>query len=202
MYPFEYVLEHEGLDDSIGEGLCVYLVDPKQTDWDRHFDGSGPTGFLGKKGTIIGVGIDAAGNFASKNHCALKTAGGNTLTEAQMPGAPKTPDGEWRRVKIRFDIEENKCDVKVADDEGKMKKIIDDCKFEGVTIPNQVCVGVCAGSNSDRHAHICVNDLTLMDVDDDHIEETGHVEEPESGSDDGDIAAGDDIEEEGGEDAA
>ena len=83
-----------------------------------------------------------------------------------------------------------------------MKKIIDDCKFEGVTIPNQVCVGVCAGSNSDRHAHICVNDLTLMDVDDDHIEETGHVEEPESDSDDGDIAAGDDIEEEGGEDAA
>lgn len=113
MVSFEYVLEHQGDQDSLGEGLCVYLVDPKQEGWDRDFNGSGPTGFLGKKATIVGVGIDAAGNFASKNHCALKTASGDTLTEAELPCPATTPDGEWRRVKIRFDIEENKCDVKV-----------------------------------------------------------------------------------------
>ena len=30
---------------------------------DRHFDGSGPLGFVGKKGALIGVGIDCTGTF-------------------------------------------------------------------------------------------------------------------------------------------
>merc|ERR1712216_466957 len=131
-------------------------------------------------------GIDAAGHFASKNHVALKRADGHTIEEKQLECDTTTPDGEWRKIKIRFDIEENKCDVKVDG-----KKYIDDCKFEGITIPHKVCVGVCAGANAENFAHICVNDLTLLDQDEDHDEHTGRV---------GDDINGDEIEEENEDD--
>ena len=64
-----------------GEGLCVYLLDPSVPGWDRHFDGSGPLGFVGKKGAIVGVGIDCSGDFSNgkPGSIAIKRASDNTL---------------------------------------------------------------------------------------------------------------------------
>ena len=59
----EYVMEPKSAAEGGGQGLCVYLVDPSVPGWDRHFDGSGPMGFVGKKGAILGVGIDMTGEF-------------------------------------------------------------------------------------------------------------------------------------------
>ena len=47
-----------------GEGLCVYLLDPTVPGWDQDFTGSGSLGFVGKKGAIVGVGIDCGGDFS------------------------------------------------------------------------------------------------------------------------------------------
>merc|ERR1711881_505840 len=109
-----------------------------------------------------------------------------------MPCNAVTAPGKWRRVRVKFDIDEHKCDVKVDG-----KKIIDDAKFdpEQVTIPHCVCVGVCAGANADRYAHICINDLTLEDVDDDETTHTEHIEISRDGQEEEDDLCGDDIEE-------
>ena len=64
-----------------GEGLCVYLLDPSVPGWDTHFDGSGPLGFVGKKGAIVGVGIDCGGDFSEgkPGSIAIKRASDNAL---------------------------------------------------------------------------------------------------------------------------
>merc|ERR1711998_347229 len=128
-----------------GEGLCIYLLDPEVPGWDRDFNGTGPLGFLGKTGAILGVGVDCAGHFAGQpHHVAIRRASdGHMLGEPEkVPEGVLTPWKEWRKINIRFDIAENKIDVKVGG-----KKLIDDQAFEGVQIPPTVCVGVCAGTS-------------------------------------------------------
>ena len=151
-----------GPNEDGGEGLCVYLVDPSVEGWDQHFDGSGPMGFMGKKGAIVGVGIDQTGSFAGKpNHVAIKRASdGEMLGEAvALDHDAVTPEDEWRHIKIKFDIQDNTCDVTIGG-----KKLLNDVHFSGVKIPKQVCIGVCAAT-SDKHFAICVNDVILEDVD-------------------------------------
>ena len=71
-------------------------------------------------------------------------------------GVGTRPDQYWRKVQIKFDIEDNKCDVTVGG-----VKILDDVRFEGIKIPKTVCIGVCAGTASGKTNHICVNKLKL-----------------------------------------
>merc|ERR1712166_1647425 len=59
----EYSMKPKSAAEGGGQGLCIYLVDPSIAGWDRHFDGTGPLGFVGKKGAIVGVGIDCTGKF-------------------------------------------------------------------------------------------------------------------------------------------
>lgn len=150
-----------------GQGLCVYLVDPSIPGWDRQFDGTGPLGFVGKTGTIVGVGIDCTGEFCGGNpSCvAVKAANGDLLCDpVNMEHGVYTPKEEyWRKIHIKFDIEDNNCDVKIGG-----HKILDNVKFEGVKIPNTVCVGVCAGTTGEHFNHMCVNKLKLLaELDDD-----------------------------------
>jgi hypothetical protein len=79
-------------------------------------------------------------------------------------GVVTRKDEYWRKVKIRFDIEENKCDVTIGG-----VKVLDDVKFEGVTIPRTVCVGVCAGTADGHNNHICVNKLNLRELEEGEV---------------------------------
>ena len=154
----EYVVESD-TSTNLGEGLCIYLVDPSVEDWDQHFDGTGPVGFLGKKGVIVGVAIDLAGNLCGEpNHVTIKSANGDSLHQRALGGDPITPEDEWVPLKLKFDIESNTCDVVIGDEE-----VFKGVPLGSVTIPKTVCVGVCAGSNTTRHAHICVNNICFVD---------------------------------------
>ena len=53
---------------------------------------------------------------------------------------------EWRKVKIRFDIEENTCDVQVG---GQM--LIADLHLGGIRIPSSVYIGVCGATTAESH---------------------------------------------------
>ena len=64
------------------------------------------------------------------------------------------------QVKIKFDIEDNKCDVSIGG-----HKVLDDIAFEGIKIPKKVCVGVCAGTAKGKNNHMCVNKLKLKSED-------------------------------------
>ena len=99
--------KRDGQTKEMGEGMCIYLVDPKVDEWNTHFDGTGPTGFQvrvhgirppllvpvlsqcaflslvhllklsqGKKGALIGVFVDLAGNIGGdgkrKNSVVIK----------------------------------------------------------------------------------------------------------------------------------
>merc|ERR1712086_1165600 len=68
---------------------------------------------------------------------------------------------EWRRVGIRFDIEAHSVDVKVG---GEM--VIEGFHLGAIKIPNNICIGVCGATSADKHAHLCVNDIVLIDEDD------------------------------------
>lgn len=149
------------------QGLCVYLVDPAVAGWDSKYDGSGALGFVGKTGSIVGVGIDCTGNFCEGEPAsiAIKRASDSKLLcdPAVLEGGVVTrEDDYWRKVKIKFDIEENKCDVEIGG-----TKVLDDIKFEGVKIPSSVCVGVCAGTQSGNTNRMCVNKLKLKGEPDD-----------------------------------
>ena len=37
--------KRDGQTKELGEGMCIYLVDPKVDEWNTHFEGTGPTGF-------------------------------------------------------------------------------------------------------------------------------------------------------------
>ena len=131
--------------------------------------GAGPLGFVGKKGAIVGVGIDCTGEFCegSPASIAIKRASDSKLLcepVALVGGVVTRKDEFWRKVKVKFDIEENKCDVTIGD-----VKVLDDIKFEGITIPKQVCIAVCAGTANGHSNHICVNKLKLKSEDDDLI---------------------------------
>jgi len=164
---FEYVMEPKSCDEGGGQGLCIYLVDPSVEGWDRHFDGTGPLGFVGKKGAIVGVGIDCTGVFCEGQPAsiAIKRASDCTLLCDPVPlegGVVTRKDELWRKVKVKFDIEDNKCDVTIGG-----KKVLDDIKFEGVKIPKTVCIGVCAGTADGKTNKMCVNKLKLKEEDDD-----------------------------------
>ena len=144
------------------QGLCVYLLDPSVPGWDTKFDGTGPLGFVGKTGAILGVGIDCAGNFASKpNHVAVKNAqGGVIMGEAvELKDGVVTEENEWIPITIQIDIKANLCDVTVGEQE-----VIHQLKLTGVTIPETVCVAVCAGTTKGRSNMICVNNLDIVDA--------------------------------------
>ena len=164
----EYVMAPKEWGAGGGEGLCVYLVDPSVPGWDTHFDGTGPLGFVGKKGAIVGVGIDCGGNFSdgTPGSIAVKRANDSKLLckPVQPRGGVATsqPEDHWRKLKIKFDIDENKIDVSFGG-----IKLLDDVKIEGIKIPKNVCIGVCAGTSSLSN-HICVNKLKLKgEADDD-----------------------------------
>ena len=145
-----------------GGGLCIYLCDPSVEGWDRHFDGTGPLGFVGKKGAILGVGLDCTGTFGEGQlaSVALKRASDSKLLCAPVVVeggvATRTKADYWRPVVIKFDIEENTCDVTIGG-----VKVLDAVKFEGVTIPHRVCIGVCAGTADGKSNHMCINKLKL-----------------------------------------
>ena len=174
-------MESKSAAEGGGQGLCVYLVDPSVAGWDRHFDGSGPLGFVGKKGAIVGVGIDCTGQFCEgqPSSVAIKRASDCKLlcapVELEGGVVTKEEDDHWRKVKIRFDIEENKCDVTIGG-----VKVLDNVVFEGVTIPRTVSVGICAGTADGHTNHICVNALCLAEDDYDSDEEA-HVETADVG---------------------
>jgi len=157
----EYVMKPKSAGEGGGQGLCVYLVDPSVEGWDRMFDGSGPLGFVGKAGAIVGVGIDCTGDFCEGKPAsiAIKRASDSKLlcTPVPLEGGVVTRDDElWRKVKIKFDIEEDKCDVTIGG-----VKVLDDIKFEGVKIPKRVCIAVCAGTANGHTNMMCVNKLKI-----------------------------------------
>jgi len=166
------VLAPRPYDKAGGEGLCMYLLDPTVAGWDSHFDGSGSLGFVGKKGAIVGVGIDCGGDF-SEGHpgsVVIKRASDNTLLcDPVKPEAFGSTSGiitsKWKKLKIKFDIEENTITVKLGE-----IKILDDIKIKGVEIPRSVCVGVCAATSATRSNRVCVNKLKLKaEADDDDM---------------------------------
>jgi len=170
---FVYTMRPKAFDEGGGQGLCAYLCDPSVPGWDRHFDGTGPLGFVGKKGAILGVGIDCTGEFCSQDgkgspsSVAIKRASDNQLLcdPVVLEGgvATKTKDDYWRKVHIKFDIEENKVDVTIGGE-----KVLDDIKIdlgEGVKLPRVVCIGVCAGTADGKTNHICINKLKLKSED-------------------------------------
>jgi len=156
----EYSMKPKSASEGGGQGLCVYLVDPSIAGWDRHFDGTGPLGFVGKKGAIVGVGIDCTGEFCEGKPAsiAVKRASDGKLLCDPVPlkGGVATRENEWREVKIKFDIEENKIDVTIGG-----KKVLDDIKFKGIRIPKQVCIAVCAGTQGGKTNKMCVNKLKV-----------------------------------------
>ena len=156
----EYSMKPKSASEGGGQGLCVYLVDPSIAGWDRHFDGTGPLGFVGKKGAIVGVGIDCTGEFCEGKPAsiAVKRASDGKLLCDPVPlkGGVATRENEWREVKIKFDIEENKIDVTIGG-----KKVLDDIKFQGIRIPKQVCIAVCAGTQGGKTNKMCVNKLKV-----------------------------------------
>merc|ERR1712166_315361 len=162
----EYVSEPKSAAESGGQGLCIYLLDPEVEGWDSTFDGSGPLGFVGKTGAIVGVGIDCTGEFCGgqPSSVAIKRASDSQLLcdPVQLEtGVVTEKEDFWRKVKIKFDIEDNTCDVTIGG-----VKVLDDIKFTGIKIPKTVCVGVCAGTADGKTNNICINKLKLKSEDD------------------------------------
>ena len=157
---FEYVLAPRPYDKAGGEGLCMYLLDPTVVGWDSHFDGSGSLGFVGKKGAIVGVGIDQAGNFAEgqPGTVAIKRAD-NTLMCEPVKIDAGVLSNKWIKVQIRFEIQENTIDVHVGG-----VHLLKEVPLDGVTIPRVVCVGVCGATSATRNNLICVNKVKLHET--------------------------------------
>lgn len=169
---FVYVMQPKSAAEGGGQGLCIYLCDPSVRGWDRHFDGSGPLGFIGKKGAILGVGIDCTGDFCqgSPSSIVIKGAADGALLcdpVVLAGGVVTRKEDYWRQVKVKFDIADNTCDVTVGG-----VKVLDNIKLEGVQIPKTVCVGVCAGTAGGKTNRMCVNKLKLKSQDDDLISPT------------------------------
>ena len=161
----DYVMEPKSFAEGGGQGFCVYLLDPSVEGWDQKFDGTGPLGFVGKTGAIVGVGVDCAGIFCEGEPAsiAIKRASDSQLLckpVAVEGGVVTRKDEFWRKIYITFDIEANTCDVMIGG-----KKVLDDVFFTGVQIPRTVCVAVCAGTAEGRSNRICVNKLKLKDID-------------------------------------
>lgn len=158
----QYMMEPKSVEAGGGQGLCVYLCNPAVPGWDREFDGTGPLGFVGKKGAILGVGIDCTGQFCegSPGSVAIKRASDARLLcdPVALEGGVVTRKGDWRKVHVKFDIQANTCDVTVAG-----TKILDAVVMTGVCVPKTVCIGVCAGTGDGCSNRICVNKVKLKD---------------------------------------
>jgi len=171
----EYVMEPKTYAEEGGQGLCIYLVDPEIPGWDRSFNGTGPLGFVGKVGAILGVGVDCTGTFCEGQPAsvAVKRASDSKLLckavviekhgDAGVTGV-RTDEDEWRRVKVKFDIEDMTVDVKIGGHKYLDNVPIDlgeDANGNKIKIPKRVCIGVCAGTADGKNNHICVNDVKL-----------------------------------------
>lgn len=138
----------------------MYLLDPTVVGWDSHFDGSGSLGFVGKKGAIVGVGIDQAGNFdeGQPGTVAIKRAD-NTLMCEPVKIDAGVLSNKWIKVQIRFEIQENTIDVHVGG-----VHLLKHVPLDGVTIPRVVCVRVCGATSATRNNLICVNKVKLHET--------------------------------------
>jgi len=161
---FEYMTkikeDHKG---DIGEGLCVYLMDPEKAGWDTDFDGEGPVGFQGKAGGIVGCFVDIGGEITGKkNQVAVKMCDPTlpVIKDKQIDGDDLITNGEWKKIKVKFDCEDGEVDFKIDG-----KKAIDDCKVGA--LPKKVCVGICAATGKDAKCEIRINDLKIEGKDDD-----------------------------------
>ena len=138
----------------------------------------GPLGFAGKTGAILGVGIDCTGEFCEGHPAsvAIRRASDNELLcmPVQVDGGvtTRTEDDHWTPIMIKFDIENNTCDVNVGD-----VKVLKDVVLAGVNIPNVVCIGVCARTTAGKTNRICVNNVRLGEDDDDYSITTGILED-------------------------
>lgn len=171
----EYVMEPKTYAEEGGQGLCIYLVDPSIPGWDRSFNGTGPLGFVGKVGAILGVGVDCTGTFCEGQPAsvAVKRASDSKLLCSPVViekhgdegvNGVRTDEDEWRRVKVKFDIEDMTVDVKIGGYKYLDNVPIDlgeDADGNKIKIPKRVCIGVCAGTAEGKNNHICVNDLKL-----------------------------------------
>jgi len=173
----EYVMEPKAYDEGGGQGLCICILDPSIPGWDRKFDGKGPLGFVGKTGAVLGIGVDCTGTFCEGEPASVAV---KRASDGKLIGGPvaikQTDDGkgvtgvktgieDWRKVKVKFDIEEMKVDVKIGG-----HKYLDDVKIDlgdGKKLPKVVCIGVCAGTADGKTNHICVNDVKLEAEDED-----------------------------------
>ena len=120
---------------------------------------------MGKTGAILGLRIDCTGKYCEGDSGAvvLKRASDNELLcpPALLEDVITREEDHWRLLEVKFDIEKNTCDVVIGG-----KKIMDGVKFEGVSIPNTICMGVCGGTSHGKYNHICVNNVRL-ELDDD-----------------------------------
>ena len=157
----EYIVESD-TPESVGEGLGIYLLDPAVDGWDHNFESSGVLGFLGKAGALLCIGIDLGGNFCGEaNHVAVMSAAGDVLCKQALDcEALVSEDEGWRSVVVVIAVDSNTCSVAVGG-----KQLMQDVKLEGIRIPRKLCIGVCAASSTTNYAHICVNDITLVDED-------------------------------------
>lgn len=154
----------------MGEGLCVYLVDPSISGWDRDFAVGGPLGFrggshiAGRRGVVVGIAIDLTGSFcAEPNQVAIKSAAGVILYQCDFPYSAITSPGEWRDVSIKFGVDSSSCDMSIGG-----KEVFAGVRLAGVCIPRTACIGVCASASATHHAFISVNNISLLDDPNDH----------------------------------
>ena len=84
--PVGYALIGWHVDDGIGVACSV--------GWDTDFSSTGPLGLTGKKGAIVGVGLDNSGNFTGgssewANHLTVRAADGEEHAELAEKDALK-----------------------------------------------------------------------------------------------------------------
>jgi len=160
---FDYHMYGDGV--SGGEGLCAYLLDPSIKGWDTSFDTSGPMGFTGKAGALIGVALDLSGNFSGgpefANHVTVRESaapiGQNIASVLYKPQQLSTTDEEWRSVLVKFDIDDLNIDVEIDGEE-----VMKDVPFPpGMKPPRSACVAVCGAASNDEYM-ISVNDVRLV----------------------------------------
>merc|ERR1711865_72071 len=165
-----------GIPPEHGEGLCAYLLDPSVAGWDNEFNGTGPMGFVGKSGALIGVALDNTGAFSEGecDHITVRAAQGKgeILEKKFVDGGFMTGADDWRHVRIKFDIEDNNCDVELDGE-----KVLTNVEFKDIKIPKKLCVAVC-GAAHDQEFMIAVNDVKLVDRDDEthEVADEAHIE--------------------------
>ena len=155
-----------GVEDG-ASSLCIYLLDPSVSGWDREFNGVGPLGLQGKTGALLGFGIDSSGDAFGGQPDSVGVVGARSGMPLCQPavlegGVVTRKDDYWRRIKVRLDIVNNRCDVSIGE-----HIVLADVKLQGITIPKIMCVAVIAGTRGGKSNYICVNKLKLKCHDDD-----------------------------------